>query len=308
MPFKLQPQAIKDANDATGDVVSIMNSGAVDRTGETLSKTGWLLDNFKSSGVITFNHSQDKYLDPWWGLPIAARRDAWMADEGLLVHYQYLINAPGKLGELAQAIYYLEKTPGAMAGHSVWFEPFAWSDQDGSSGTRDYGDQYPRMPVKGRVYTRQALIECGPVLIPAEPKSVTLTVKAFEDRGLDVPAWARTPMYQSAEEWRAMLAGKTMDAPADQRAGRVISAANLSKLQAALDAIQRVGDVSAEAIATLNDVIKAGEQPGDDPADDSRSRPAHVGAVPGFDPLASLADVLRSIDGAAIARRSFGGN
>lgn len=313
MPVKTQPHALKDANDTTGDVVAVMNSGAVDRTGERIDPSGWDLASFNDSGVITLNHAREGFNDTFYGLPIAKRVSAWVdPSAGLLVHYKYHLDAPGKLGELAQAVYFLEKS-GAMVGHSVWFEPFAWSEQDGTSGMRSWGDPYPRMPAKGRTYTKTGLVECGPVLIPAEPRSVTLTVKAFEDRGLAVPDWARSPAFQTAEEWRRALAGEAVTTPDAEKAGRVISAANMAKLAAAMEGMKRMkgsmGDCMGtcdEAMAVMEELAAAGNVVETDPADETRSRLERDGAAPGFDPLESLGDVLRSIDGGAIARRAWG--
>jgi hypothetical protein len=301
MISKLAPPALKDANDTTGEVVAVMNSGATDRTGETLDRNGWRLDTFKASGVITLNHAREGWNDTMYGLPIAKALDAWVDQSaGLLVRYRYLLDAPSRLGELAQVCYHLEKS-GALAGHSVWFEPFGWTNPDGSVGVRQWGDPYPPMPVKGRTYTAQDLIECGPVLIPAEPKSVTVAVKAFEDRGLDVPGWARKPLFASDEEMRVAFglspapASDTEVSATLQRAGRVLSGANIAIVKSALEAIDATQTSLNKVDAALVALMEAAGESADD--DDNRELAERE----------FMQKVLDGLDGSALARAAMGG-
>src|SRR3972149_4460497 len=173
---KITPPKIQESDDSTGEVIAYLSRGSEDRTGERLDPGGWELETFRQSGVITYNHASE--FGVFERMPIAKWHAVWTDAEGLLAHYQYLLEAPGQLGEMAKTLYYLERER-ALPGHSVWFEPLAWEDADGTRGERGPGDPYPRMPLKGRVYQRQALIEGGPVLVPAHPDAVTLAVKVF---------------------------------------------------------------------------------------------------------------------------------
>ena len=182
------PQETKDSDSS---VVAYLSRDTWDGYGERFAPSGWVVPE---AVVISFNHlatpvaTADKIgTTIMERLPVAVPVRIWADTQGLLAHYRYLVQAEGRLGELARVLYYLEKE-GALRGHSHWFEPLGWQERDGKGGTREMGDPYPKMPVKGRTYTRQLLREGGPVLAPANTDALTVAVREFARRHLPVPA------------------------------------------------------------------------------------------------------------------------
>jgi len=262
---KITPPKIQESDDSTGEVIAYLSRGSEDRTGERLDPGGWELETFRQSGVITYNHASE--FGVFERMPIAKWHAVWTDAEGLLAHYQYLLEAPGQLGEMAKTLYYLERER-ALPGHSVWFEPLAWEDADGTRGERGPGDPYPRMPLKGRVYQRQALIEGGPVLVPAHPDAVTLAVKALRKSSMSVPTWAQddfsarvlAPIFAlDGNLWQRV---ENPNLEEGWKAGRVISAANMVKLKTARGAMQA-------AVVACDEVIAAGESMMEEESDQS---------------------------------------
>ena len=171
---------VVEAKEATGEVVARISTSSRDRYGEHLDAKGWEIED-PYRGPITYNHLGNFTTDTYHRLRVAEPVKVWKDDESLMAHYRYFVDAPGKLGEFARALHYIERTSGM--DHSVMFDPLGWSDPDGSSGTRDIGDPLPQMPVNGRHYTRNLLMEFGPVELGANPDAWTVAAKAFRKYG-----------------------------------------------------------------------------------------------------------------------------
>jgi HK97 family phage prohead protease/HK97 family phage major capsid protein len=124
----------------------ILSDRSVDRYGDVVDSDGWVLDNFKRNPVSLFNHNSD--------FPIGRWKNLGVRDGALRGHLEL---APKGTSPRIDEIRALVEA-GILQAVSVGFMPL-------ESGPRTKG---------GNHYTRQELVECSLVAIPANANALAV--------------------------------------------------------------------------------------------------------------------------------------
>jgi len=162
---------IKDFNDTERSFVAWASKASIDRQGEEIDPSGWLLKNYRKNPVVPLFHDYMRF-------PIA--KSLWEKVSpkdnpiGLLFKPQFAET------EIGQEAFYLYKE-GFMSAFSVGFDPLEWIDGDGRSYAKavdgEFGiwqkDYIQKKNKKPRCrYTKQELLEISGVLVPAHPEAL----------------------------------------------------------------------------------------------------------------------------------------
>jgi HK97 family phage prohead protease len=139
----------------------VASTGGVDRYGEVIEPTGWVLDSFRQNPVFLNSHRYRDVGDTLGKVVACAVRDVVLrgGDEPLPalvieVDFAALVNP---LAKLAYDLY----AGGYLNAVSVGFIPLEWRDMEGKNGIY-------------RVYLRQELLEVSAVGVPANPDCLVL--------------------------------------------------------------------------------------------------------------------------------------
>src|SRR5262245_49170953 len=191
MPGRRFIEMVERSVDSSKPVVTALISPATeDRYGTKFIPAGWDLDSYRQTGTVMLNHG-------WNGqeigmIPIGKNESFTKRENGLEAVTTFDVDAPDPAGQWARfALNMLERE--LMRGWSHMFDPLAWTEKDGTTMERALGTYWFDVP--GRTYTRQQMLEYGPVFVPANPDAKTLATSrdlrgelvAAGRRGLEVP-------------------------------------------------------------------------------------------------------------------------
>jgi len=115
-----------------------MSDETVDRMGEVISASGWQLGNFRKNPVALFGHNSSFPVGKWSNVRVEGR--------ALLGRLELMPPVSERLAEIHAAI-----NAGVMRAVSVGFHPFE---------------------MEGNRYTKQELVECSLVMVPANPNAL----------------------------------------------------------------------------------------------------------------------------------------
>ena len=159
----------------------ILSDGSIDRMGDVVDPSGWQLDRLKSDPPVLFNHNRDQIVGRW--------TDVRVKDGKLMGR---IVWAKSDKWPMAQYIRDLVRE-GILRTVSVGFQPVArqplTKDADAKHG-----------PFR---FTKQQLLECSLVSVPANPNALALA----KDYPRDVLAEVfRKPAGEDRPELRALPA------------------------------------------------------------------------------------------------------
>ncbi|KRA42105.1 phage major capsid protein [Devosia sp. Root635] len=126
----------------------ILSDGTVDRYGDIVEPSGWDLTNFKNNPIALFGHSSSFPIGSWENVRV----------EGGKLIGRLKLAARGTSARIDELIGLLEQ--GILRAVSVGFAPVEWEAID------------PKDPWGGSRYTKQQLLECSLVSIPANPSAL----------------------------------------------------------------------------------------------------------------------------------------
>lgn len=224
----------KSFDDETLAFDAIGSDGSVDRHGEKIDPEGWMLKNYEKNPVLLFNHNP-------WDLPVGKAENVRV--EGGKLKFKAVMTTEDE-NPLGAQLYKLFKG-GFLRAFSVGFRPL---ETDGKE-----------------TYTKSELLEISVVTIPANPNALALAFRdgTIDKTGRDLLLNGIKKSMEALEE-----AGDEEDAEVEteeksvEKAGRVISQANKSKIQSAHDAAVKAAEALAELL-TLDDNDEEGSKAAD---------------------------------------------
>jgi len=148
-----------------GEFVFTASTESTDREGDVIKADGWVLDNFKSGGVLLWGHNQDK-------LPVGKVLWVKQKDGELLGKARF--NGQTQLSKDVEKLVRM----GDLTGISVGFRALE------SEKTHE-----------GRMFTKQELLEVSVVNVPANPDAVIHTIKNLDLKSDNV----KLNLYKSME-------------------------------------------------------------------------------------------------------------
>ena len=137
------------AAQAAGDTLDfVLSDATVDRYGDVIDPKGWLLQHFQANPIALFNHDSDFPIGTWQDVRVAG---------GQLVGRLALAAASTspRIAELVSLV-----AQGVLRAVSVGFQPLASEPRDKSGS--------------GMLFTRQELLECSLVSVPANPSALQI--------------------------------------------------------------------------------------------------------------------------------------
>jgi HK97 family phage prohead protease len=126
-----------------------ISTATKDREGDTVSLSGWRLQNYARNPVVLLNHDSENF-------PIGRAHDVRVEGGALKATVEFVPASVPIAGERAEAAYQL-CTSGFMAATSVGFRPIDWAFPDDRDGVD---------------FVNQELCEFSIVCIPCNPEAV----------------------------------------------------------------------------------------------------------------------------------------
>ena len=148
-----------------GEFVFTASTESTDREGDVIKADGWVLDNFKSGGVLLWGHNQDK-------LPVG--KVLWVKQKDGQLLGKARFNGQTQLSKDVEKLVRM----GDLTGISVGFRALE------SEKTHE-----------GRMFTKQELLEVSVVNVPANPDAVIHTIKNLDLKSDNV----KLNLYKSME-------------------------------------------------------------------------------------------------------------
>tara|TARA_R100000808_G_scaffold1822_1_gene7786 strand:- start:14457 stop:15788 length:1332 start_codon:yes stop_codon:yes gene_type:complete len=148
-----------------GEFVFTASTESTDREGDVIKADGWVLDNFKSGGVLLWGHNQDK-------LPVG--KVLWVKQKDGQLLGKARFNGQTQLSKDVEKLVRM----GDLTGISVGFRALE------SEKTHE-----------GRMFTKQELLEVSVVNVPANPDAVIHTIKSLDLKSDNV----KLNLYKSME-------------------------------------------------------------------------------------------------------------
>jgi len=144
----------------------ILSDETIDRMGDMISSDGWDVKNFSKNPVCLFNHRADFVIGKWANLRVADRAlrgNLQMAPKG----------TSARIDEIRKLI-----DADILKAVSVGFKPIESRPIKGQKATIDF---------IGEHYTKQELVECSLVAVPANPNALAVAKSLkISDATLDV--------------------------------------------------------------------------------------------------------------------------
>jgi HK97 family phage prohead protease/HK97 family phage major capsid protein len=138
------------ADSKTAGLSYVLSDATVDRYGDIIEPSGWMLDWFRSNPVALFNHQPDKVVGNW--------RNVRVDGEQLIGDFE---PAPPGTTQVADDVRRLIDA-NLLRATSVGFLP------------RESEPRDPKRPELGRRYIQQELLETSIVSVPANPSALQL--------------------------------------------------------------------------------------------------------------------------------------
>ena len=225
----------------------VISTGAVDRDGDTIDPDGWDLASFQKAGSILWGHKSDD-------LPVAESLAVWVESGKLKARSRFMTR---DVYPLSDTIYQLIQN-NVIRSTSVGFKPTKWVESDRSA---TYGP--------GLDFKAQTLLEFSLVSVPANPEALIEAKSLGIDMGpylgwleetLDtvVKSGLLVPRNAVEKAYFATKGAPSVAVPAAiDKAGRVLSTKNLSRLTQAQEMIQEVID----SAGSIEDEEEASNEP-----------------------------------------------
>jgi hypothetical protein len=208
-------KSVADNFQEDGTMEVIVNSGKLDRQGEILDIAGLDLSDYLESPVVAWGH---KYDEPSIGKATRIWKDS--ATGALKATVKFAIEH----SDMAKLVYNLIKD-GYMNAFSIGFIPLeAEEDENGNV-----------------VYTKSEMLEFSAVLVGADPRALA-TAKAFG--GSDAVKALKGEINTKDFVIKKKKEVKEIDVV--EKAGKVLSKANRTKVEDAIKALQGVLDADAK--------------------------------------------------------------
>jgi HK97 family phage major capsid protein/HK97 family phage prohead protease len=125
----------------------VMSDDSVDRMGDVIEQDGWQLDNFRRNPIALFGHSS--------GFPIGKWADVAVEGGRLKGRLDLMPAVSDRLREIQAAV-----AAGVLRAVSVGFRPIEAEPLEDKSG--------------GYRFTKQELVECSLVSVPANPNALSI--------------------------------------------------------------------------------------------------------------------------------------
>jgi len=126
----------------------VMSDASIDRMGDVIEQDGWQLANFQRNPIALFGHSS--------GFPIGTWADVAVKDGRLTGRLELMPPVSDRLREIHAAI-----EAGVLRAVSVGFHPLDMEPLEGSKNG-------------GLRFTKQELVECSLVSVPANPNALSV--------------------------------------------------------------------------------------------------------------------------------------
>ena len=153
-PTKKPPLYRKTHSGTVHGMEFVLSDETIDRMGDVISSTGWILDNFQKNPIALFNHRPDFPIGKWHNLRVekgSLRGHLELAPEG----------TSARIDEIRKLV-----DAGILCSVSVGFHPQESQPRPDKSGKPGgYG---------GLTFTRQELIETSLVTVPANPNALAV--------------------------------------------------------------------------------------------------------------------------------------
>src|SRR5262245_61415041 len=181
----------------------VLSDGSIDRMGDVIDQSGWVLDNFRKSPIALFNHDRDQVIGKWANVGV---RDGKLVGELELAE-------PGT-SPLVDSIRALVKQK-ILRAVSVGFKPLK-SEPLTDKADKNFG------PFR---FVKTELLECSLVSIPANPNALAIARELPRDLVAEIfckpadedPATARAPGKAADTTKPHTSKGDTMQTPLGQR-------------------------------------------------------------------------------------------
>jgi len=147
---------VKGIDESNRTIEIIASTSDIDRDGDIISQSGWVLDNYKKNPVVLFSH---RYDNP----AIAACKRIKRTKDQLILTHKF---PPIGVYSFADTIFELYKAKIMNAG-SVGFFPLE------SEPRKSKGE------VCGNIFTKQELLEHSLCSVPSNPAAVTMAIKSL---------------------------------------------------------------------------------------------------------------------------------
>ncbi|WP_193760222.1 phage major capsid protein [Bradyrhizobium yuanmingense] len=236
-----------------GDLEFVLSDDTVDRYGDIIDASGWVLSNFKKNPIALFGHSSSFPIGTWSDIRI----------EGKKLVAKLNLAKRGTSARLDELIGLVEQ--GILRAVSVGFRPIK---SEPINPDRPYGPQK---------YTKQELLETSLVSVPANPAALALAKSlkisdetmslAFGEhadvRRKDVSARGEHAETTTATEDRARAAvsSQSKDTKMKPLAQRIVDAQTaLTAKKDKLAELTGADELDATAIGELTDQIDADEK------------------------------------------------
>jgi hypothetical protein len=211
----------------------------LDRSNDIIKADGVMLDQYKRNNVLFWNH--------WsWGMPVGNGYNPKLENKSINMDFQFHGMNDSETWSETVGLLCLAKVIKAC---SVGIIPLSWDDLDIDDNTRKlYPTIYPSWSNKIRIYKKSEMYECSPCSVPMNPEAVQASFGSAEFEE-EVKAMVSKGVLSSENPFLTFIARAISRTPNifsgnQEKAGRKISAENLSKLQQASDLL---GEVIASA-------------------------------------------------------------
>ncbi len=140
----------KVSAEKSADLEFVLSDATLDRYGDIVDPAGWVLTNFKKNPIALFGHSSSFPIGTWSNVRVEGKK--------LLARLNFA--ARGTSARIDELISLVEQ--GILRAVSVGFRPLEAEPIDKDK------------PYAGQRYTKQELLECSLVTVPALPSALAL--------------------------------------------------------------------------------------------------------------------------------------
>lgn len=229
----------KTVTSDAGDLQFVLSDDTVDRYGDIIEASGWVLNHFKKNPIALFGHSSSFPIGTWSDVKI----------KGKQLIGTLKLAARGTSARIDELISLAEQ--GVLRAVSVGFRPIKSEPLD------------PEKPYAGQRYLKQELLECSLVSVPANPAAIVLAKQlglsndtlslAFGESADIKTKEVNTNGKQAASNSTSIKGIKTVRTLAQ----RIVDAQNdlNTKRDKLLELNQTEGELELDAIEGLTDEI-----------------------------------------------------
>jgi HK97 family phage major capsid protein/HK97 family phage prohead protease len=185
--YRLAPAFEPVVQEASRTVSFIFSDGSVDRMGDTIAASGWVLTNFNDNPIAIFGHDAGTVENV-----MGRAKNVRVVGSRLLGDIEFMA---GEINPRAEAVFQMVKA-GFLKSVSVGFQPIEW--------TRSTDPKRPQ----GVDFKKQELLEISIVPIPANPNALVQAKAAGIDidlLGLSANSKPRAVSRQTEQDLPSMI-------------------------------------------------------------------------------------------------------